>query len=191
MRFLPQKVNGDDSKLVQLVNDMLAQLRASKPRGSPTINVSETADGTIIEAIARGSSQPGVQIKALHFTRSFGDYFLTQEGIPVAKGFKLRNSITQATIYGTVVSYTYPHNIGGDPLAYVYRLASITGLATKENQGVVPQFLPNDLIFAVQFGDTKVASVSNDASQPAGTPITWLDLNVDGRVWTRFSNPAA
>lgn len=177
------------SLTVQFLRRLLFACRASQLISSPGNYLLErTSNGTLIKFQAGGgSSAPvSVQVKALHFKKSLGDYFLTNEGTSVAKGYKLRNSITSETIYGSVVNFTYPHNLANDALAYIYRVATVTN-AGSENQGIVPQFLVNDLIYAVQF-TTGVVSIAADTSQPTGTAVGYLDLNVDGRAWSRFSN---
>lgn len=186
--FKPPRPSGSDRQalFLQWVWDRLTQLKFNN---SSTVSWDMRTSGVTANAApASAVAASGVTIKALHFKQSFGDYFLTTEGTSVAKGYKLRNSITKETIYGTVVNFAYPHNVAGDSLAYIYRAATVTG-AGSESQGVVPQYLYNDLIYAVQI-QTGVLSSPDDTSQPTGTAIGWLDLNCDGRAWTRFSNPA-
>jgi hypothetical protein len=93
----------------------------------------------------------------------------TTEGgtdIYVAKNHKLRCSIASAVIDGVTVTYTYP-------LAdNVSRTATIT--TTSEDQVIVPRYLVNDLIFAVE---------SSSGTGVSGK--TLIDLNVDGRAWAK------
>lgn len=126
---------------------------------------------------------PQISVKPYNIQSVHGDYLIAIDGTQIAKGYKLRNSIGGETIYGTVVHFSYPHNSAGDSLFGVYRVASINNAGT-ENEGVTPQYLVNDIIYAVQLN----VSVKDDAGNALA--LQWLDLNVDGRAWTRFSNPA-
>jgi hypothetical protein len=56
MRNLPIEVQGRDPKLIRLLNDILAQLRAQRLKQSPTTKVNESAAGTTIEV------KPGGQV---------------------------------------------------------------------------------------------------------------------------------
>lgn len=90
----------------------------------------------------------------------------TTEGstdILVAKSYKLRNSIVSAVIDGVTVTYAYPDT--------VTRTATISG--SNETQVIVPRYLVNDLILGMTVGYTGV------------TAVTVIDLNLDGRAWSR------
>lgn len=189
--FKPPRPSGSTPKarFDQWVHDALVMLL--NPGDSSTVRVDRKNGGFIWHAkpqIASGPAQ-SLAIKPYHFKQSFGDYFLTQEGTSIAKCPKLRNSITSQNIYGTTVQFTYPHNIAGDPLYGLYRVASVVNVGTTENEGVTPQFLVGDLIYAIQIS-TGVVSEAADTSQPVGTAVGWLHWNIDGQAWTRFSNPA-
>ena len=94
----------------------------------------------------------------------------TTEGggdVAIAKPHKLRNSVTSATIDGVAVTYTY----GG---TFVTRTATIATI--DEDQVIVPRYLVNDLIFAVD---------SSGGTAITGTLQNKIDLNVDGRAWAK------
>lgn len=183
-----------------------------KIRNTSTIKADYRHDGIYLHAKkVKGGGKP-TQIKFFHFSQSLSDYFLTTEGIAVAKPYKLRNSISQEIIYGTTVKFTYPHNPNGggpstDSLAYLYRVASIGSGSntTTENQGVNPQYLSGDIIYAIQMDDTGVKSDPKDhtttpqVQDPAhpddptkkidGPPvkITWLQISTQ-QAWSKFKN---
>lgn len=184
----PKRLIGNGA-LEQWLNQLLRFVESRQVISSPSNSVEESSRGISLRSKGGGGSSSPISIQAYHFKQSFGDYFLTQEGTSIAKCPRLRNSIGQQTIYGTIVNFFYPHNVANDNLYGLYRIASVPNVGTTENEGVTPQFLVNDLIYAIQM-TTGVVSESADTSQPVGTPIGWLDLNLDGRAWTRFSNPA-
>lgn len=144
----------------------IAFSRLIVPNGTLTDNGGGEAELTFSSA---GVSQ--YRIKSVQ-----GDYCTcrtwngTTEGgsdVYIAKPYKLRTSITGATIDGVSVSYSYASS--------VERTATISG--SGENQVVVPRYLANDLIFAASSDHTSV-SVS-------GTELTLIDINADGRAWAK------
>lgn len=205
MRFLPQRITIKGNPLLeQLINDILAQLRAQRIRGSSTMKVNESANGTtLLPKLGGGGSSAPSPMRTLHFKQSLGDYFLTNEGIAVAKDYKLRCSITSQTIYSVLFLFTYPHNPAGggpssDPLAYLYRVAATPTVSNTvpENEGIVPQFLVNDPILCCQPSDGTNGTGGNIMSDPrdlatsiGGTPVpvTWMMLPCS-RAWSRFNN---
>ncbi len=185
------------------------QTNALKINDSSGMKVSRTTRGFILQPkrVPGGSPATSITVKRLSFKQSLGDYFLATElstgtVYQVAKPYKLRNSIGFEIIYGSRINFSYPHNPAGgglsaDTLAYLYRKAVLSTDNTRtENQGIVPQYLPAttapvhaaDVLYAVQMSSgTGVVSDPLDVLSNPGTPIVWLDLNVDGRAWTRFS----
>lgn len=99
--------------------------------------------------------------------------------MPIAKPPKLRKSLTSEPIDGVIHSYTYAATAVGAgayslKTLYFTRTNSFTpvgGVATSAPERVTPDYLQQDLIFAVSSSETGVDGVS------------WLDLNVDGRAW--------
>ena len=136
----------------------------------PNASVTDSGSGTAtVSFVSGGVAQ--YRIKSVQ-----GDYCTcrtwdgTTEGstdVYVAKPYKLRNSITSATIDGVSVSYSYTSTVA--------RTATIS--STDEDQVIVPRYLSNDLIYAVTSNYTGV-SVS-------GTPLTLIDINADGRAWAK------
>jgi hypothetical protein len=89
------------------------------------------------------------------------------ENVVIRKSFKLRNSITQATLDGVLTTYTYA--AGVDSLNRI-RTASAQG--STEAQIVLPRWLVNDEIIAI--------------SVPvAGGVSILIDRNGDGRAWAK------
>jgi hypothetical protein len=175
-------------------------------RDSSTIKWTKTSRGIFGKAVVMsgvGSSpQPGVNLSYFSFIRSYQNYTLcgfqsgappTTEHVRVAKDFKLRNNIAAETIYGNNVQYQYPRNVAGNALYGLYRTATIAGVGV-ENQGVVPQYLPNDLVLCIQLPDTTIGlqvEAQDVADNPGdgistSTQVTWLEIGP--RAWTRFAN---
>lgn len=136
----------------------------------PNASVTDSGSGTATVAFVSGGVSQ-YRVKSVQ-----GDYCTcrtwdgTTEGstdVYVAKPYKLRNSITSATIDGVSVSYSYTSTVA--------RTATIS--STDEDQVIVPRYLSNDLIYAVTSNYTGV-SVS-------GTPLTLIDINADGRAWAK------
>lgn len=98
----------------------------------------------------------------------------TTEGgtdIKIAKPPKLRHSVTSESIEGVTISYSYStrsNNNDGQ------RTASASGASQTEI--IMPVYITNDVIFATKPLRGTGVSVS-------GTPLEYLDLNVDGRAW--------
>lgn len=101
----------------------------------------------------------------------------TTEGaeVNVARPFKLQASITDETIAGIDISYTY-----STPLA---RIASATGY-DNEAHVVVPYFLVDDEILAVDLTDAGGTDIIDEDDDP----VVWMDLNVDGRAWCQVTS---
>lgn len=209
MRQPPKRMTGQ-SPLAQWLNQLLEFAISCKPISSPTVKASDSPRGTILTAAGQAGGSPPSGAEKYHFKQSLGDYFLTEEGIAVAKPANIRNSITQEIIYGTVFDMTYPHNPAGggpsaDPLAYVYRVATIhNSQLPPEVQGVTPQYKPRgqvtaqggtfiqkpDEITAIEC-DTGVMSDPLDLVTSAnGKPVAigWLQISPGSPAWTKFSN---
>ena len=114
--------------------------------------------------------------------------------VRIAKTAKLRNSITSETIDGTTFSYTYG---ASSPYTYVARLASatISGSSYSEYQVVVPRYLDKDEVWAMEVNNSDIGGIvavsdliASLGGPGSGTPITLLDLNLDGRAWAASAN---
>jgi hypothetical protein len=162
-------------------------------QNSSTISVDRKSNGyswNVINPLPGGGSSPA-GVRVLTFNYSLGDYFTTTENVNVAKPYKLRCSIASELIYGTPVSYSYPHNPSGgrgtDPLglAYLYRVATINGLFV-ENEGVCPQYIQGDKILAIEVpGGTGVGT--DVADYGSVVPVTWQQIST-AQAWTRFAD---
>lgn len=172
------------------------QGRQGRFNNSTTVKVRKTSGGFYWDAQIPGAVA-GVQVSIFSFVQSLGDYFIAKDSsgkkVAIAKTYKLRNSILTETIYGNVINFKYPHNPHGggpssDPLAYLYRTASLTG-GGSENQGVVPQYLVNDVIYALQC-DTGVMSDPLDTVISVGgksVDVNWIQI-ASAQAWCRFSD---
>lgn len=192
MKSLPFKISrGHNPYLEELLNDMLAQIRAQKPRGSSNVKCSETANGTIIEAGPRGpgGTTPAASLTPFLYVKQYANYVIGQNQITgqltqIAKPFKNRCNIGSETIDGTVWSISYPIIAGGTSPSYVSRLKSSGGYS--EYQRITPAWGTNlaEVIYAIQVTpNAGVSSESGDNITPVNTPITWIDLNLDARTW--------
>jgi hypothetical protein len=95
--------------------------------------------------------------------------------VRVAKNYKLRNSITSATIDGNSWSYAYTSSVK----------RTATSGSYSEYQRVSPRYLPGDEIWYLPVANADIGSMVSvsDSIGSAGTPITFLDCNVDSRAW--------
>lgn len=180
-------IRGTEDKVLYADNGVIIQLKSSEVEASSSITVSEsdgtpsvsdvteikfpagtvTDDGGGVVTIAAVAPVQMLRLKSIQ-----ADYLTcrtwdgTTEGstdILVAKSYKLRNAIVSAVIDGVTVTYAYPDT--------VTRTATISG--SNETQVIVPRYLVNDLILGMTVGYTGVTSV------------TIIDLNLDGRAWSR------
>lgn len=195
MRLLPFRVTADDPQLEQLLNDVLAQIRANRLRSSPTVLVNESANGTSLDAVQRGTGGGGspATVVELVWQKNFGDYFLAKDGggkiYQVARTPTLRCSLVGSAAYGQTIFFSYPHNPASpsiptvDPLAFMYRKAT---QGTKfQYEGIVPTYEPNGIVNAIS-ANTGVVSVAADTTTAAGTAIKWLEIGP--RYWCRFAD---
>jgi hypothetical protein len=132
-------------------------------------------NGTLTAVSAGIVSMAFSGVQMYRYKSQSGDYVVcrtwdgTTEGgsdVNIAKPMKLRNSITSAVIDAVTVTYSYPTT--------VTRVATIS--ATTENQVIVPRYIVNDLIFAVD---------SSGGTAISGTLQDKIDMNVDGRAWAK------
>lgn len=170
---------------------------ANKIRSTRDIRVSRSHNGIFLRNKVRPS--PSVQsvainayviqalptpITAASVLSMYANYFIAidDSGNPVriAKNPKLRCSIASEIIDGNTWAYTY-QTVG--QYKYVTRQAK-SGTAI-EYQIIVPRYLGEDDIWAVEVDNDDLEGMMSvaDAAGAAGTPITLMDLNVDGRAW--------
>lgn len=137
--------------------------------------------GTVLDIDFQSGGRAQESQVAMYKLKSIqGDYLtcLTWDGgtagtedVYIAKNYKLRNSISSATINGELITYSY----GQD---HVTRTAVDTN-GHEETQTVIPYYLVGDIIIAANVAPSMLAA---DLSQ-----ILWQDLNVDARAWTSSS----
>jgi len=145
---------------------------------SSPLRVTKAADGVHEYQLKkqRIGASAGTTVAMYRLKSVQGDYITcktwdgTTEGaddVLIAKPFKLRNSITDATIDGVSVTYLYPTTT----------TRTATASSVSENQVIIPRFLDDDLIFATTVNHTGV-TVSD-------IEILKLDINADARAWAR------
>lgn len=195
MRFLPFRVTFKTNPLLeQLLNDILAQLRAQRARSSNTVRVKETANGTTHEAsvVGAGGSSPPIR---LQYVSAFGDYSVCKDPdgnlFPVARPDELRCSIQTLTIEGVIYTYSYE---GTGTLQYMRRTALSQATGVPAIEGISPPYIiptayPNlTFIYAVEPDNGTGAAIQpGDNTQYSGgvktalTPITLIEQSQ--RVW--------
>ena len=134
-----------------------------------------------------GSAQIG-RFQITDLTYIYGDYLIANDidnrfggGLfRIAKPWKLRNSITSATIDGTAFTYTYT--------TPVERSVYVAGPTLLAYQRISPRYVLNDFVFATQVAGTNInGGMLNVADVISGTPggalVNWLDMNIDARAW--------
>lgn len=152
----------------------------------------------------------GAVVREFNYLKSFGDYVIGVDfangntHVAIAKQYKLRNSIPNTWIYGTLWSYTYPKNPANwdtvnsysspNIYAFMYRTASSGNIS--QNEGIVPQFIPADpntspvqvadKIWAIQTS-TDVKTVPADPDNTPNSAVNWLMLQ-DSRAWAKFAD---
>lgn len=161
---------------------LMRACKASELKSGVGYRVKRTAQGTTLElgAGAPGTTAQNVTVKWCQIIEILQDHYVVQEWdgdavfgdeFNVAKPTKLRGSITTETIDGDAITYDYT----GYTTDYIQRLAEFDG--AEEKQVVVPHWLAEDLIWALEVTETGV--------QVSSVEVTWLDLNIDARAWAR------
>lgn len=117
----------------------------------------------------------------------------TSADVYAAKPFKLRNNITQATIDGLTISYTYDSTMGS-VTRFQQRTASAAGYASQI-QRVVPRYLTSastgsglatDELWLLELSSALWSELSDpDNPSSAAVDVKWVDLNADGRAWAK------
>jgi len=169
--------------LVSWLNKLLRFAQSLRIKSGVGYKVDYSTDGIVLRIDGGGGGGGGMTQRFR--VKSCGDDHLvcrtwdgTTEGgtdVKVAKAYKLRHSITSATVETdagstTTINYTYAsrtNNLDGKRYAD-YGGGSVTEI-------VVPRWLVNDQIWATKVIGTGVTVSSVE--------LTWLDDNRDGRAW--------
>jgi hypothetical protein len=176
---LPKKLSGSsvvvtwgNSLIDWVTNDRLVSVVGGK--------LQQTTAGRVL-TIDPGGGGGGLSITRLLVKEIKDDYLVchswdgTTEGtdpVYVAKNPKLRNSVTEETLDG--VDYEYTYTTTGSQ-AFVERVSVKTTDNSSETQRVVPRFILDDEIFAID----AQTSIQTEAAED----ITLIDLNLDARAW--------
>lgn len=148
--------------------------QSGRIRNTSTVRVDERHDGIFLHVkkvrpstAPKDSSSP-IQAFLISTTVN-GDYWVCTAvvggaTVNVAKPYKLRNSITSATIDGNAWTYAYTNTVE----------RTATSGSYSEYQRISPRVLANDLIFAANIGATATGVTS----------VLWQDLNVNGCAWS-------
>ena len=128
----------------------------------------------------------------------FGDYLVIKLPgntlVPVAKPQRLRNSVFQETIFGTLFTFFYPHNPGAglpptDPMAYVRRTCN-SSLGAQFHDIIKPWILGEEIVaFTTQA--TGIVTDPVDPNFAPRTAITYLDANNGSHDWMMSPNQSA
>lgn len=189
MANIPKRPTGSDAEahFMQWVWDSVQALRVNE---SASIRVSRSSRGVTL-SVSPGAVTGGADpAQYFHFARAYSNYILTQEGIAVARTPTTCCDLSGDNIYGAAVVYTYPHNVGGDGLAYLYRVAKATvnGVVTTENEGITPPYIVGRLITAVSAVTPVMTDPTDLVSSPGGVsqPVVWIESGP--RAWGAFAD---
>jgi hypothetical protein len=178
-----------EARYVRYLGDMIHG--PLKLLAGPGLRLERTNTGTRLFTTPVPAGGTAATAKEFHFQQSLGDYFLTTEGVPIAKLPELRCSIGSSTVYGVVIGFTYPHNPahGGpsaDPLGYLYRVANYGG--QTERQGIIPAYYAGNTIMAIPCQTTVMSDPADLVTSPGGIPqpINWVQISP--AAWTRFAD---
>lgn len=122
-----------------------------------------------------------------HFATMFDNYFLTVEGVRIAKMETLRNDVTkEVATDGTVWTMTYATT---GAIAYIHR-AKVAGSVT-EYQAVAPIYKvassgvnPSEIYAFQPSGGTGIVTIAADTGVPTGTAVLWQELG-PARLWCK------
>lgn len=126
----------------------------------------------------------GIKITTWHLKSVSDEYLVCRswdgenegtQDVKIAKPSKLRSSIDEETIDGTLVTYT---NYDAENQTR-HASAGVAPNTTEEDQVIVPRYLQDDVIYAVK---AKTMAADED-----GKDIALMDLNIDGRAWAATS----
>lgn len=193
----PRRAN-PQTKPGQANNRTVAHLRASRAGFVPGALIDVTTKGTFVRPRIQqaGPSEGGANVRLLMVydigvdylvCRTFSGSTIGATDILVALPYKLRR-----TPFHNQSIVMHVENPSSNPtVSYVYNSntrRAATTLGQTEQQIIVPRYraiaqMPSgnlgDHIFAVDVDQSGVVNPSDL------TPITLLDLNVDGRAWSR------
>ena len=184
MNDLPGDLTGSNP-LVPWLNKLKAAVARRTLLPGTGYERKETTGGVILRVKPGGPGGGGETGIAMFQVRAVGPNYLTcrewdgavagGSDVLVAKAVKLRHR-AQDVIQGITLLYSYEQD-PLYPLVWTRVVGDSLGGAV-ERQIIVPSFLPNDIIFAVELEKTGVANTTHQ------------DLNVDGRMWARsFRTP--
>ncbi len=186
---------GELGLICRIINRLSAEVYALRPAPAPGILTNRTNSGVSRRpTLVPKQTTAGATVVQFEVKEMFEDYFTAYRYTSTARGaveniakpVKLRKSPwaggglipivledgTSTPPTGTV-AYQY--------LTSTYRVATITvGTAiTTENQVIIPQYRIGDIIYAIE---PENGTLVDD---PFLEDVTWLDLNVDGRAWSK------
>jgi hypothetical protein len=174
-------------------NRIIDYVREISPVGGRNIRQIRTLNGTmtIAEAVAAGSN---TEVKQYRLKSIQNDFYSCRswngstEGttdIFIARPFQHRVSDWN----GRSIAYSSDGDAFTATYAYTSatkRTKTIAGVA--ETQVLVPYFKNDfDILYAVDVKEPiKVGAAFTALTDPNGSPITIIDLNVDGRAWAKL-----
>jgi len=180
---IPGELSGSHP-LASWLNKLRRAVIARTPQSGPNYRLHErtTGFGLDIGPGGGGASVAMYRLKSVqddHLTcRSWDGTTEGTSDIFVAKVHKLRHSITTETIETVVYLYTYETGPANTPtISNKVRLAKV-GATEIERTIVTPEWLVNDLIYAVAAN----TGVFRTPGPPKADPVSLLMLG-DGRAW--------
>ena len=190
---------GQYASLFRWLNALLAYVVSLKPlqsAGTLTTHgprgVSRTAAGggvagedgppvTVKQLRVKDATTSGSYIKCVSFDAAPDPGVEGETYIYVARPYKLRTTILTATIDSVAVAYTYASKIQRTATRAQFTSGGQTYPVVAETQKIVPRYLVDDVIYAVEVDDESDLNLTD----PDGNTITLVDLNLDARAWCR------
>lgn len=195
MNQVPRKINetGLYRPVWEELNRIIAYLREISPVAGRGMQVKRQVNGTLF-SVQETPRQNQVEIRQYRIESIQNDFYAAKlwtgtavsgGELYIARPFEHRLS----NFDGRTIAYSSDGDAFSASYSYssaTKRVKTVAGVA--ETQVLTPYFLPeNQLIYAVEVKEViTVGAAFTPLTDPNDEPITLLDLNVDGRAWTKF-----
>jgi hypothetical protein len=175
-----------------LANQVIEEVRQNKPMDVPNALVQHSRAGTCIIPLddPAGAASKGLRAR-YHQITSIGDDYLI--GVTCEVGADGRAANAGGTSVYIAKNWRHRktpfHNKTWNGISYVYS-SNVERVATSptktETQVITPPYVVGDIILAGT-GFLGVGALGLIGRAIEGSRIVWLDLNDDGRAWSRKS----
>lgn len=181
--------------MVQAFNRLLAAAKASQLiSNEQDYRLERTTNGSLLHIKpSTGSTTAGGSVTAYHFATMFGDYYLTAEGVRVAKPYNLRASVTsEVGTDGTVYGFSYAPFGSAGGIGYIHRSKTTFSFGGyTEFQAIAPIYQAvigttkaSEILATQVTNPTRIVTEAADTTVAVGTAITWFEIP-SGRVWMK------